>query len=67
MNLYSPVVFNRAQPLAWEQVERDIEAESFDQTSASLLFGPFDEVVQSAFFLPWVRILPYSVMLMAAL
>lgn len=50
----------RARPLAWEQMERDIKEDGFARLSASLLFGPFDEVMQSTFFLPWVRFLCFS-------
>mmetsp|Transcript_39767 Transcript_39767/g.99981 ORF Transcript_39767/g.99981 Transcript_39767/m.99981 type:complete len:243 (+) Transcript_39767:237-965(+) len=44
---------SRARADAWPQIRGDIEEENFDQLSNSLLFGSFDEVKQSSFYLPW--------------
>lgn len=43
----------RGKDAAWPQIRTDIDNEDFDQLSNSLLFGPFDEVQQSSFYLPW--------------
>lgn len=54
-------VIARSRPLAWASLQQDIQDDDFDTTSDNLLFGPFDEVMQACFFLPWAVLLEKDV------